>query len=164
MLITSRLQLIPTTVEHWHAEREDIDVLADLLDATVTTAWPPADRTSVRDDWSKAYEGAEEEPIWLAWYGVLRKPEPTVVAHAGFDGAPNAAGEVAVRYALLPDHASTDLAVELLDALTFWALSQPNVNRVLLAESVEANADVLSAVGFAWEEATSRHVLAVTTP
>ena len=152
MIETTRLRLIPATVELARAEIADRPEFARRLGASVPDNWPPetlADALSLFLGW---LEAAPDRTGWFGWYALAvgdGVAAPVLVAGGGFKGPPQD-GTAEIGYSVLPQFQGLGYATEMVGALVRWALGQPGVSR-LVAETEWANpasARVLSKAGF----------------
>ncbi len=67
---------------------------------------------------------------WLHWYGMLREPEPVLVASGGFRGAPDESGMVEIGYSVEPGFRRMGIASEMVRGLAGWAFAQAGVLRI----------------------------------
>jgi [ribosomal protein S5]-alanine N-acetyltransferase len=147
---TSRLILVPSTVELARAEMEDRGGFGRLLGAIVPDNWPPetvADALPLFLSW---LESAPDQIGWFGWYALSHTTEElTLVGSGGFLGPPNS-GTVQLGYSVLPQYQRQGYATEMVSGLVRWAFSQPSVTRIV-AETEWANpasVRVLEKTGF----------------
>ncbi len=148
MIVTARMQLVPATVALARAELTDRAEFARLLSATVPDEWPPeilADALPLFLEWTEA---APDRVGWYVWYAMMRVPREAsdmlagdvgdiLMASAGFKGPPQD-GTVEIGYSVLPRFQGQGYATEMVQALTDWAFTQPDVTRIV-AETTEDN-------------------------
>lgn len=154
MLQTSRLDLVPSTLEHLEAELQGPEVLGALLGATVPEGWPPGeyDRDALEYFQGKLRSGGSSHLAWYNWYGITRNADggrETLVAAAGYFGPP-AEGGVEIGYSVVPSARGRGYASEMVQALVARAFEDPKLDHVL-AHTTEANGasiKVLLACGF----------------
>ncbi len=149
---TGRLELIAETAELGKAEVSGQGRLAEALGADVPENWPPETARDVVEFFSAKLQRDPELAGWLNWYWVLAGPEPgdrTLIGDGGFTSPP-VDGVVAIGYALLPQYRGNGYATEAVKALTVWAFSHPDVQKVI-AETLpdnERSVRVLMRMGF----------------
>ena len=153
-LVTSRLELVPATIELLDAELESVAALASLLGARVPEGWPPGeyDRPAIeyfRDRLAESPDAAGS----YSWYALTR-PEAgmpqTAVGAGGFHGPPDADGVVEIGYSVLPVFEGRGYATEIVRALVQEAFASGRVKRII-ARTTTANAgsiQVLERAGF----------------
>jgi RimJ/RimL family protein N-acetyltransferase len=145
VLRTSRLDLIPATVECLTADLTGSDELSQVLRAEVPADWPPPlyDADAVRFAMERIREGAMNDD-WCFYYVVLRESRHrrTAIGAGGFKGKPNEAGEIEVGYAILPEFQRRGFAAEALRAWVQYALSQPTVYVVVAHTLAGLNASI----------------------
>ena len=145
-ITTERLELIASTLELAHAEIEDRDRFAQLLDARVPVDWPPPLNDTDSMKWLLGF--LEEHPDgtgWTNWYFVLRRDaagERCVIGNGGFKGKPSADGMVEVGYSIMQDRQRQGFAPEAVAGLIGWAFSHPEVTRVAAETFPELRASI----------------------
>lgn len=160
MIATTRLKLIPATLEHVHAEIHDGARFAELLQATVPGDWPPESAADALPLFLSWLEAAPDQVGWFGWYALLPESTeaelPTLVGGGGFLGPPSH-GEVQIGYSMLPQFQRRGIATEMVAGLVGWALSQPAVNCIVGETEWEnpASVQVLKKIGFATLGATN---------
>lgn len=152
MIETTRLQLMPATVERARAEIGDRREFARLLDATVPGNWPPESLADALPLFLREMEAAPGDVGWFSWYA-LTKTEGAIgrvlVASGGFRGPPRN-GAVEIGYSVLDSFQRRGIATEMVGGLVRWAVAQSGVTRVV-AETERANpasVRVLEKAGF----------------
>jgi len=140
MIATPRLDLIPSNLPLARAELWDRATFAALLNADIPADWPPeslAPALPLYLEWMTANPDAVG---WHAWYALCREPpsaRPILVGSVGFRGSPRY-GLVEIGYSVLPEYQRRGYATEMVAALVRWALTHPEVSRVV-AEAIPAN-------------------------
>ncbi len=141
-LNTARLSLIATTAEHLRTELEQPDRLTTLLDAEVSSAWPPGeyDRPAMEFFLSCLEAGGEAVEGWYGWYALCTDGPPDgpydgppaprrLIGVGGYFGPPDAEGTIEVGYSVLPEWQRRGYASEMVQGLvahafTFLAVQQ----------------------------------------
>jgi ribosomal-protein-alanine N-acetyltransferase len=153
-ITTQRLELVAGTPELIHAEMDDRERFADLLDARIPDGWPPEEVGEATLEFMAQW--LEEGPAqagWWCWYFVLRDEaagERVVIGNGGFKGRPSRQRTVEIGYSIHPSFRNSGFATEAVKALVGWAFRQPRVERVV-AETEPGNEPsrrVLEKVGF----------------
>jgi RimJ/RimL family protein N-acetyltransferase len=154
---TERLELVPASLAHIHAELSGHEALAALLGTAVPASWPPGeyDRDALEYFKSKLEGAAPDEAGWYSWY-VMARPSggerESLVAAAGFLGPPTLEGVVEIGYSVVPEARGQGYAAEIVRALVEHAfLSRvPAVSRVIAhaSEGNAASVSVLTRSGF----------------
>jgi len=154
-LLTERLLLVPTTIEHLHAELHAPDQLSGLLGAVVPPSWPPGqyDRDAMAFFLARMTEGGAAVKGWYGWYAILRaltQRPATLVAAGGYFGPPSADGVAEIGYSVVPEFRGQGYATELVDALTTRMRGQAGVRLVAAETSADnlASLKVLDRCGF----------------
>jgi [ribosomal protein S5]-alanine N-acetyltransferase len=134
-LKTSRLSMIATTAEHLRAELEEPNQLTHLLDAEVSSAWPPGeyDRPAMEFFLSCFETGGEAVEGWYGWYAVCADAPNLprkLVGVGGYFGPPDAEGTVEVGYSVLPEWQRRGYASEMVQALVAHAFTFLTVKQV----------------------------------
>jgi len=153
-LASSRLDLIPATLECIEAELEAPAHLGRLLSVEVPASWPPGeyDRAAILFLRDRLVESPEAIG-WYGWYAIQRgaSGRPGILVGAGgFFGPPASDGVVELGYSIVPEFQARGLATEMVRALVAFALGNPGVKRVI-AHTIPANAAsirVLERCGF----------------
>lgn len=155
ILRTSRLDLIAATLSHVEAELDAPSRLGSLLGAEVPEGWPPGEYDHDAQEFFRECleRGGDGVVGWYGWYAIRRAEAASparLVGAGGFLGPPAPEGEVEIGYSLLPQARGQGLATELVRALLEWALTHPEIQRVVAhtAEGNEASAAVLTRAGF----------------
>jgi ribosomal-protein-alanine N-acetyltransferase len=120
-LQTSRLELIPITLELVCADLHRRHRLPDLLKAEIADGWPPPLLDAAAMQFLKQSLIADPTSRWSGFYCVLRQPR-TLIGMAGFKTRPRE-GAVEIGYGLLPQFHRRGLATELVAAMVRWAFA-----------------------------------------
>jgi ribosomal-protein-alanine N-acetyltransferase len=154
-LYTERLLMIAATLEHFRTELESPKHLGILLDAQVSSAWPPGeyDRDAMEFFRARLEEGGTEVEGWSVWYAVRkadRQGPRALVGAGGYFGPPDSEGVVEIGYSVLPEWRRMGYASEMVQALLERAFSHGQVRKVIAhtTESNRASIGVLLQCGF----------------
>ncbi len=122
-------------------------------------AMSEADRTQLSADWLARLDAATAPDPWVLGFTMIRREDRVPVGQCGFKGPPTAEGTVEIAYAVQPEQQGRGYATEAAQAMTRFALLQPDVQRVHAHTLPEANAStrVLTKCGF-------RHLGSVVDP
>jgi RimJ/RimL family protein N-acetyltransferase len=131
---TPRLTLVAVTLEMIEAELGDRAELARLLDAEISTGWPPPlnDENTMR--WTRDHLAATpENGGWGTWYMLLRRDgeKPLLMGNGGFKGKFVAPGTSELGYSVMESHQRCGYASEFVHALVEWAFAHPEIERVV---------------------------------
>lgn len=140
MIETSRLRLVPATMELARAEMGDRRQLGQLLRAYVPENWPPEAVGDALPTLLTCLEAAPDRVGWFGWYALAATEVvalPVLVGSGGFKGPPHA-GEVETGYSVLPQYQGKGYATEMVVGLVRWALKHAEVDRIV-AETEWAN-------------------------
>jgi [ribosomal protein S5]-alanine N-acetyltransferase len=159
IIATTRLQLLPASLEHVRAEIHDRAQFAKMLNADVPGNWPPDSAADALPLFLSWLEAAPDQVGWFGWYALLAQPpadEPTLVGGGGFLGPPDA-GEVQIGYSMLPQFQRRGIATEMVAGLVGWALSHRSVTCITAETEWEnpASVQVLKKIGFTSVGATN---------
>ncbi len=127
---SSRLHLVPATVELIQADLDGADALAASLGVTVPADWPPELFTRLAMLAMQGQLADRAEHGWSTWYLVGRGPGEGLVGVCGFKGRPDAAGSVEISYSILEPFRNLGYASEAVERLCVWAFGQAGVTEV----------------------------------
>lgn len=152
-LSSARLDIVPATLGHIHAELESPERLAALLQADIEAGWPPGeyDRGAQEFFRDRLREGGPEVVGWYTWYAIRRGgPQRVLVGAAGFLGPPSEEGDAEIGFSIVPAWRGHGYATELVGALLRWAFGDPRVRRILAHTTPQnaASCRVLEKSGF----------------
>ncbi len=149
-IATTRLNLVPASVELLKLELDDPAALAARLGAAVPASWPPAELRAVLPLIAERAEHGWQTWYWVARRGANGEDGPILVGSALVKGPPDAAGAIEVGYGTAEEHQRRGYATEAVGALTDWAARQPGVARVTADASPAnpASLRVLARCGF----------------
>jgi ribosomal-protein-alanine N-acetyltransferase len=135
-LTTERLVLVPFRVELVQAAIQSRAELERHLDARVHSEWPNRDFGEILPFLAQQLT---EDPKLLDWsYLIVASTDRIVIGEIGFKGKPNSEGVVEIGYGIVPSYQGRGFATEAASALVQWALSHPEVKRVV-AECLISN-------------------------
>jgi ribosomal-protein-alanine N-acetyltransferase len=129
-LATSRLKLIPCSLEVAQAASTDKSQVEKLLGASVPDDWY---KSEVQDFFPKYVQMLIDDPSQLGWgaWLVIRIADSTLIGHLGFAAKPDAEGSVEMGYEVLPAYRNQGYAFEAVQALVNWAFTQPELKRII---------------------------------
>ncbi len=150
-LETERLTLVGATSELLELDSTDRTALWKELGSRAPKSWP----APLNDDnsllFSLSYAKKNRGSPWGSYYFLLKEPfGAIVVGNGGFKGAPDSDGIVELGYSIIPEYHGRGLATEATEALTAFALSQPDV-KIIRGETLpdlKASIRVLEKNGF----------------
>lgn len=153
-MLTTRLELIPATVELARADLSSHADLARHLGVRVPPTWPPEfyDPPAIEFAIARLEEGPDQAGWWL-WYFVRRADtgaEPILIGAGGYKGTPSRDGSVEIGYSILPEHQRRGYATEAARGLLAHAFSIPEVKSVTAETlpALEGSIAVLKKCGF----------------
>lgn len=155
MIETTRLVLIPATIESLRAEAaHDWTRFARAIGVAVPGQWPPELYDDDAVAWSlRALEEGRDRDPWFTYYFALKGAPRALVGAGGMMYPPDADGVVEVGYSVLPAHRRRGYASEATRALVERALLEPEVRRVVAHTfpHLIPSIGVLEKAGFALE-------------
>lgn len=139
MIQTSRLQLLPCSLQYFEALLQGNDVLADLLGIEIPEYW-----TEYPEMVLVAYDKLRNDPSLLGWffYLVLHRQDRRLIGAGGFKGKPDEAGMVEIGYEISAAYREHGYGTELADALIRFAFGHAYVQKVIAHTEEEYNASV----------------------
>ncbi|MBU2225310.1 MAG: GNAT family N-acetyltransferase [Gammaproteobacteria bacterium] len=144
-----------SSAEHLHIELETPLLLADKLNAVVSTDWPTGeyDRDAMEFFLSCFEQGGEAAQGWYGWYAINIDPVSatrSLVGSGGYFGPPDSDGVVEIGYSVLPEWQRRGYATEIVKTLVAHAVRFEKTTRVIAhtAPENEASKKVLLSNGF----------------
>jgi [ribosomal protein S5]-alanine N-acetyltransferase len=142
-ILTSRLRLIASRVEHLQAELANPPHLEKSLGIKVSPGWPAGfyDQDAMQFFLTNTLEGGPDALGWYGWYAIRRPTETEealLVGGAGFLGPPGEEAVVEIGYSMVEDERGKGYATEIVNALVQRAFEDPRVREVV-AEVHETN-------------------------
>ncbi|EEF62022.1 GNAT family N-acetyltransferase [Pedosphaera parvula] len=156
-LQSTRLELLPATIELLAADLCDRAKFGCLLQAIVPASWPPPLVERSELEWLIQKLGEDPEVLpWSARYFILKDPR-ILIGFGGFKSRPDTRGIAEVGYAMVTDHQCKGFATEALKALCEWAFTHPEVTRIIgeTYPDLTASISVLEKSRFAYADAGS---------
>jgi RimJ/RimL family protein N-acetyltransferase len=168
---TTRMLLIPATLESLRTELERPGELAHVLRMEVSAEWPSElyDRDPI-EFMIRRLETAPDEAPWWLYYFAVRGPDGSAakaIGCGGYKGPPSETGVVEIGYSVVAQERRMGYATEAAEALVRNAFADDRVERVI-AETLPdliASIGVLEKCGFRFagagsEEGVIRYELA----
>jgi [ribosomal protein S5]-alanine N-acetyltransferase len=153
-IVTSRLDLVASTLLLLEAELESNHELASMLGARVPDGWPPGeyDQSAMKFFRDRIIENPDAMG-WLNWYALWRLEDSkasVLVGGGGFMGPPDTNGIVEIGYSVVPAYEGRGFATEIVRALVEFASSDPRVTRIIAHTSPQniGSTKVLERIGF----------------
>jgi len=139
MIQTSRLQLLPCTLQYFEALLHGNEALAQILGIDVPEQW-----TEYPEMVLVAYDKLRNDPSLLGWffYLAIHKADNRLIGTAGFKGRPDADGAVEIGYEVSGPYREQGYATEMAEILIRFAFSHPYVSKVIAHTEEEYNAAV----------------------
>lgn len=121
-LTTNRLVLIAATCDHINAELESNAKLAMLLNAEISSNWPPGEYDRNAQEYFKARleDGGLPVSGWYVWYALLPETPDrpsTLIGSAGYFGPPTPKGDVEIGFSVMGKWQNKGYATEIAKAL-----------------------------------------------
>jgi ribosomal-protein-alanine N-acetyltransferase len=133
---TSRLTLVPFSLDLMKAVITEKTRLGEILKVTVPDSWPGQDLAEALPAFIK---NMEKEPGSSVWSGlIIHKKDKVLIGDIGFHGAPDAQGAVEIGYSIIPEYRNQGYATEIVQALIHWAFQKPDI-KVITAETLKDN-------------------------
>lgn len=150
-LETKRLAIFPLTPEQHRLWMENLPALERELKRPYRGV-PLAEDSLVDAQWQleEAEKDRERFQYHTAWF-LVHKEQDVVVGTAHFRGAPDARGEVEIRYSMGKPHRGHGYMTEAVEAMCQWALAQPEVRHITAETDFmmgRASQRVLERLGF----------------
>jgi ribosomal-protein-alanine N-acetyltransferase len=130
-VVTPRLELVPCSLSVATGLGDDIEEVERLLDARLPKEWPDPELAEFLPLYAELLREDQQLLGYGIWLLIEREGRRTVVGSAGFQGPPNAEGEIELGYGVHPDFRNHGYATEAARALLRWASEQPGVRRVI---------------------------------
>ena len=134
MIVTQRLELLPSSSETLVAALHSPQALAAALGAEVPLSWPPdfLDAPALQFVLDRVTADPGAAPWWF-YFVILRDldAERVVIGTAGYKGPPDAEGTVEIGYGIVSDRRRRGYAAEAAGALIEHAFADPAVGRVI---------------------------------
>ncbi len=132
---TSRLRIVPATLELLEFERQGLGALGQALGVAVPDSWPPDLYDDDATRWLISCLQARPEMLgWLLFYVILEDTQsPLLVGTAGYKGSANADGCVEIGYGIVTDRHRQGMGSEAARGLVAHAFSFPEVRSVTAA-------------------------------
>ena len=136
--------MIPATAELLRLEDTQPLALATPLNAAIPGDWPPEEVRGVLGFFADQMDAGVTGDGWVNYYWIAHTGDgapPVLVGSGGFKSKPQS-GAVEIGYGTLKQFQRQGYATEAVSALTQWALSQPDVLRVVADALPENTASV----------------------
>jgi ribosomal-protein-alanine N-acetyltransferase len=113
-------------------------------------AMSPANQAEVSPDWIAQLRAAPSPHPWTHSFAIVLKASGTVIGSCGYKGPPSSDRVVEIAYGVNADQQGRGYATEAAEALTRYALENPQVRLVCAHTRPEENAStrVLTKCGF----------------
>lgn len=145
---TSRLILIPVTLDITKALIQRNTDEIERLGITTDEAWPTKDTMDILPIINEILK-KDKSPSGFEFWMIVKKDNMKVIGDIGFHGKPNGKGVVEIGYGLVDKERGTGFGFEALEAIMNWAISQSSV-KVIKADCLISNipsARILEKVG-----------------
>ena len=139
MIQTSRLQILPCSLQYFEALLQGNDVLGELLSIDIPEYW-----TEYPEMVLVAYDKLRNDPSMLGWffYLVVHRLDRRLIGAGGFKGRPNEEGIVEIGYEIAAAYREQGYGTELAEALIRFAFGHTYVNKLVAHTEEEYNASV----------------------
>jgi len=151
VIVTARLRLVPHDPAHLRA------LIAGPENYAQVSGMTPANglrdfivSPDVSADWMAALQSAAGADPWKYGFAIVESASRLVIGNAGFNGPPDAAGNVEIAYGIVPAFENRGCATEAAAALVAFALADARVRSVCAHTLPARNAStrVLEKCGF----------------
>ena len=133
---TSRLTLVPFSLDMMKATIADKDRLATLLAIAIPVSWPGPEMADALPVFAR---NLEKEPQASTWIGlIIHNTDKTLIGDIGFHGAPDEHGTIEIGYSIVPEYRNQGYATEMATALINWAFQEPGI-KVITAQTLKEN-------------------------
>lgn len=147
--------MISSSATHIRIELETPELLAEKLNAAVSTEWPSGeyDRDAM-EFFLRCFEtGGDAAQGWYGWYAInidSTEGARALVGAGGYFGPPDADGVVEIGYSILPEWQQRGYATEMVKMLVTHAFSFGNIDKIIAQTALEnvASSKVLINSGF----------------
>lgn len=147
--------MISSSATHIRIELETPELLAEKLNAVVSTDWPSGeyDRDAMEFFLHCFETGGDAAQGWYGWYAInidSTEGARALVGAGGYFGPPDPDGIVEIGYSILPEWQRRGYATELVKMLVTHALSFGNIKKIIAHTAPEnvASIKVLLSSGF----------------
>ena len=139
MILTSRLQILPCTLQYFEALLQGKEVLGNLLNIDVPEFW-----TEFPEIVLVAYDKLRNDPSMLGWflYLVVHREDKCLIGAGGFKGRPDNNGVVEIGYEITAAYREQGYGTELTQALIRFAFNHSYVQKVIAHTEEEYTASV----------------------
>jgi RimJ/RimL family protein N-acetyltransferase len=139
MILTSRLQILPCTLQYFEALLQGKEALGHLLDIDIPLFW-----TEFPEIILVAYDKLRNDPSMLGWflYLVIHQEDKRLIGAGGFKGRPDNDGVVEIGYEITTAYREMGFGTELTQALIRFAFGHSYVTRVIAHTEEEYTASV----------------------
>jgi ribosomal-protein-alanine N-acetyltransferase len=129
-LTTERLRLVPCSVEMLQSLIDEAIDLTELIGVQVPKGWPVEELKEVAPYFIKILTESADMAGRLCWFTV-EKDQDIVIGSIGFKAMPDKNGIVEIGFGIDPAFRQKGYATEAVKALTGWALSQNDIQKVI---------------------------------
>jgi ribosomal-protein-alanine N-acetyltransferase len=127
---TPRLELVPCSLSVADALSDDVEEIERLLDVRLPNEWPDPELADFLPHYANQLRQDPKALGYGVWL-VIERESRTIVGSSGFQGRPNADGDVEIGYGVHADFRNRGYATEAARALVEWAFEQPGVKTVM---------------------------------
>ena len=130
-LESPRMRLVAATAELVSSDLVGGQALAQALEATVPSNWPPELYDHKAMEYALRQLRDPSEKGWSLWYLLSRRSVPQeLIGICGFKGRPDVTGSVEIGYSILSQFRNHGLATEATSRLVDWAFGFGTVKEV----------------------------------
>ncbi len=129
-LVTENLRLVPCSVEMLQSLVDDDIDLTELIGVQVPEGWPAEELKKAAPYFIKLLSQSPDMEGRLCWF-IVEKDQEIVIGSIGFKAEPDKDGIVEIGFGIDPAFRQKGYATEAVKALTGWALSQNDIQKVV---------------------------------
>ena len=152
LIRTSRLTLLPGTIESLRADLIGRSALQDVLGIRVAEPWPPElyDPAAIAFTIQRLQQFPEERNWWFHYFVLHTEQPPVAVGVGGFKGLPSLDGYVEIGYSIVSTYRRQGFATEAAQGMVQHALKDREVKCVVAhtMRGETASREVLTRSGF----------------
>ncbi|HEU5102742.1 MAG TPA: GNAT family N-acetyltransferase [Roseiflexaceae bacterium] len=127
---TTRLRLLPCSIQTAQAAISDRAALEWQLGARVPAEWPAEDLRDFLPVYGRIVDDRAASHGWGIWL-ILDPAERSLVGDIGFKGPPDDLATIEIGYSILPAFQGRGYASEAARALIAWGFAQAGVRRIV---------------------------------
>lgn len=128
---TTRLKIVPLTVEQFHLLLCDINKMEQELDLIPSNELLDKHTQQAMEGLYKEAVKHPQSYIWYTNWQIILKSENKAIGSACFTGEPDKNGQVEIGYGINKDYRNCGYMTEAAEAMCAWAFKQENVKSII---------------------------------